>query len=81
MDLLVNTLTKNGTKIFSYTGQWKEHACLQRRARSLHETPHITRRTLKSIGDLDLAALRYWDEVKAVQTAVQKDAALTNQEP
>ena len=35
----------------------------------------------ESFGDLHLAALRYQDAFKAVQTAVQKDAALTNQEP
>ena len=35
----------------------------------------------ESFGDLHLAALRYQDAVKAVQTAVQKDAALANQEP
>ena len=35
----------------------------------------------ESFGDLHLAALRYQDAVKAVQTAVQKDAALAYQEP
>ena len=35
----------------------------------------------ESFADLHLAALRYQDAVKAVQRAVQKDAALANQEP
>ena len=35
----------------------------------------------KSFGDLHLAALRYQDAVKAVQTAVKKDAPLAYQEP
>ena len=35
----------------------------------------------KSLGNLYLPALRYQDAVTAVQTAVQKDAALAKQEP
>ena len=35
----------------------------------------------ESFGDLHLAALRYQDAVKAIQTAVHKDAALAKQEP
>ena len=35
----------------------------------------------ESFGNLHLTALRYQDAVRAVQTAVQKDDALANQEP